>query len=161
MILINIFRYLSFYPRLTKWPTPVGYRGPYSPDPLRRFAPRFLVGILFCIILGSLRVPPRERSANSPVGFCSEQPPVGGTIMLYLNRAISKQPSGLLQRAVSRRTILQRHSRPDRESPSCLRKRVSVRTARHCSSSLKNTKPLSTAISILFCFRTIWRAQGL
>ena len=25
----------------------------------------------------------RERSANSPVGFCSEQPPVGGMIRLY------------------------------------------------------------------------------
>ena len=85
MILINIFRYLSFYPRSTSWPTPVGCRGPYSPDPLRRFAPRFLVGILFCIILGSLRVPPRERSANSPVGFCSEQSPAGGMIMFYLN----------------------------------------------------------------------------
>ena len=34
----------------------------------------------------------RERSANSPVGFCSEQPPVGGMIKLYLIRAISKQP---------------------------------------------------------------------
>ena len=70
MILINIFRYLSFYPRSTSWPTSRavskqpsgllqraaagrrydkalhfrGVQGPYSPDPLRRFAPDFLSG---------------------------------------------------------------------------------------------------------------------
>ena len=77
MILINIFRYLSFYPRSTSWPTPVGCRGPYSPDPLSRFAPRFLVGILF------LYYPWLTACTTS--------------------RAISKQPSGLLQRAAAGR----------------------------------------------------------
>ena len=151
----------------------VGCRGPYSPDPLRRFAPDFLSGFFIfpnaTIILVTTDSSPspdyqsemnlahkilsreihsapsratgcrlepshvsneeilphsaqrmplqrllcnvpvanefhcRERSANSPVGFCSEQPPVGSMIMFYLIRAISKQPSGLLQRAAALR----------------------------------------------------------